>query len=109
MRCELIWQGQLSIHSHLEAFDQDNREMQMKLVSQTINEDPTSIRIFGGDFNSVPREAKLRHGYPDEPETDHRNDRTLEILLTTKQQAAAAVTFHRRPIYVSCFSPEPTA
>ncbi|MEE2902476.1 MAG: endonuclease/exonuclease/phosphatase family protein [Myxococcota bacterium] len=96
MRCELSWQGKkLSIlNTHLEAFDQENREIQMKLVSQAINEDPTSIHIFGGDFNSVPREAQLRHGYPDEPETDHRNDKTLEILLSTTQlaEAAAAVT-----------------
>jgi len=95
MRCELSWQGQnlMILNTHLEAFDQKNREMQMKLVSQTISEDSTAIQIFGGDFNSVPREAKLKHGYPDEPETDHRNDKTLEILLATTElkEAAAAV------------------
>ena len=93
MRCEVSWQGRtLSIfNTHLEAFDLTNREKQTELVTKILSETSEKPSILGGDFNTVPREAKNQHAYPDEPETDHRNDRTLQILMTNSdlQEAAA--------------------
>jgi len=80
--CDLeFWGKTVSIYNtHLEAFDISNREEQMQLAVSAIKKGKSQLRIFGGDFNTVSNDAKLRHNYPDEPETDHRNDKTLQIL-----------------------------
>ena len=62
---------------HLDAFHQDNRETQADLVTARIGEIRSNHVIIGGDLNTVPPEASLRHAYPDEPQTDHRDDTTL--------------------------------
>lgn len=80
--CDLQFEGKtVTIYNtHLEAFDLSNREQQMKAVVEIMKNDNAQHSIFGGDFNTVPAGAKKRHDYPDEPETDHRQDRTLQIL-----------------------------
>ena len=82
-KCELTW-GEKTVvvyNTHLEAFDRINREKQMQIVGERIKQQADGLTIFGGDFNTVPAEADTRHNYPDEPETDHRQDKTLELLV----------------------------
>jgi endonuclease/exonuclease/phosphatase family metal-dependent hydrolase len=79
-RCE-IRAGERTLvvyNTHLEAFDGDNRMEQAEHLKRVIA--PTPLTIFGGDFNTVPPESKVRGGYPDEPTSHHENDRTLETL-----------------------------
>ncbi|MCC7386239.1 MAG: endonuclease/exonuclease/phosphatase family protein [Deltaproteobacteria bacterium] len=70
----------LVINAHLEAFDRANREIQAEHLATRLRAAMMPALIFGGDLNSVVPEAPVRTGYPDEPETDHREDRTLTIF-----------------------------
>jgi endonuclease/exonuclease/phosphatase family metal-dependent hydrolase len=81
-KCELAFGDKVITlyNTHLEAFDVSNREGQSQIVADRIKEDGADLRIFGGDFNTVPADASLRHQYPDEPQTDHRADRTLKQI-----------------------------
>jgi endonuclease/exonuclease/phosphatase family metal-dependent hydrolase len=70
-----------ALHVHLEAFDPDNRQLQAGMVATRLCALAREGRlVFGGDLNTVPPSAPLRHHYPDEPRTDHRGDRTYSIL-----------------------------
>jgi len=70
--------------AHLEAFDAPNRRLQAGIVSSRLSallEKP--YLVFGGDLNTVPPGAKIAHGYPDEPDADHRHDPTYRIIHDT--------------------------
>ncbi|MDP6931760.1 MAG: endonuclease/exonuclease/phosphatase family protein, partial [Myxococcota bacterium] len=67
------------VNAHLEAFDVENRtEHARRTASLLQGTQPLSVLL--GDMNSVPPEASLRSDFPDEPETDMSEDRTLETL-----------------------------
>ncbi len=67
--------------THLEAFDLDNRRLQAGIVASRVAALARAPRlVFGGDLNTVPPSAAVRHGYPDEPHTDHRADPTYPII-----------------------------
>ena len=70
------------INNHLEAYDRTNREEQAKALAAGlgVSAGTGGVDIVAGDMNSVPPEAELRHGFPDEPGTDFRDDATMEIL-----------------------------
>ncbi|MBK8009922.1 MAG: endonuclease/exonuclease/phosphatase family protein [Deltaproteobacteria bacterium] len=67
-------------NAHLEAFDLGNRERQAVVLSERVRKESMGYTILGGDFNSVPPEATVRSGYPDEPETNHEADTTIATL-----------------------------
>ena len=75
----------LVFNIHLEAFDITSRESQAKKLVKILNELKNRYPIIvTGDFNSVPMGAKKKRGFSDEPETDYRNDKTLNILSKAK-------------------------
>lgn len=65
---------------HTEAFDQDNRVQHARRLAERIAAEITPHTVVGGDFNTVLPEASLRRGYPDEPDTSHVDDPTLELI-----------------------------
>ncbi len=64
---------------HLEAFDVPCRRAQARALATRLEAGPPRA-VAGGDLNAVPPEAPVRHGYPDEPGADHRDDDTLAVL-----------------------------
>jgi len=79
---------------HLEAFDQVNRELQAQqlhdLIAKAVTEDKAVLAL--GDFNAIPKGAKLRKAFEDEPWTDMTTDSTLEIIKTGTGLADALET-----------------
>ncbi|MEM7675653.1 MAG: endonuclease/exonuclease/phosphatase family protein [Myxococcota bacterium] len=71
-------------NAHLEAFDAANRLNQASRAREILDALGSNALIFGGDMNSVPPESPTKHDYPDEPQTDHRSDETVEVLRSTK-------------------------
>lgn len=71
------------INNHLEAFDKVNRQKQadalVKMVKKNISANKQMV-IVGGDMNTIPSEATLQYGYPDDKDADYRNDNTMPIL-----------------------------
>ncbi len=74
------------INNHLEAYDRTNREEQAKALAAGlgVSAGTGGVDVVAGDMNSVLPEAALRHGFPDEPGTDFRDDATMEILRGIK-------------------------
>jgi endonuclease/exonuclease/phosphatase family metal-dependent hydrolase len=68
------------INTHLEAFRRGTREAQAAHLASAVASVEEERLIFGGDLNSVPEEAALRRGYPDEPETTHDGERTVALF-----------------------------
>jgi len=66
---------------HLEAFHMPTREAQAARLVELVSRHRGPC-ILGGDFNSVPADAPLRAGYPDEPGTSHESDRTLGYIAS---------------------------
>lgn len=67
------------VNTHLEAFDPLNRQEQARVLADRVAKLEGPV-VFGGDLNSVPPEAGLRRGFPDEPETDLTEDATISIV-----------------------------
>jgi len=66
---------------HLEAFWQQNRETQARMLAERLaTGNPKARWVVGGDFNAVPAEAPRKRDFPDEPETDFTTDRTLQVV-----------------------------
>jgi endonuclease/exonuclease/phosphatase family metal-dependent hydrolase len=75
---QVVW----VINNHLEAYDQENRIQQANTLARMIHETNIFIGvvIVGGDMNTIPPEAAMRHSYPDRPNADHRGDTTMNVL-----------------------------
>ena len=67
------------INVHTEAFDRKNCDAHAERLAGLVRANPART-ILLGDFNTVPPEARLQHGFPDEPETDMREDRAIALL-----------------------------
>lgn len=67
------------VNAHLEAFHSANRQAHAAIGIETVGSD-TSRTLLLGDMNCTPPEAKLRQGFPDEPETDMSQDNTIDAL-----------------------------
>lgn len=65
---------------HTEAFDSENRIEHAKQLSSELSHTLTPLTILGGDLNSVLPEASVRADYPDEPNTSHQSDPTVELI-----------------------------
>ena len=87
------------LNMHLEAFDPANRFNQASRVRAVLDGLRAPHIVAGGDMNAVPPESPVRHGYPDEPQTDHRNDETIEVLRSAKtvSDTLPAATFTSTP------------
>jgi len=70
------------VNNHLDAYDRANREAQARALAAAVRDLRLSgaVDLMAGDMNAPPPEAALLHGFPDEPETDFRGDRTVAIL-----------------------------
>jgi endonuclease/exonuclease/phosphatase family metal-dependent hydrolase len=64
------------LNVHLEAWETAAREEQIKIINEYIKEIKQPV-ILGGDFNTVPPDATKWSGFPDEPEADYTNEKTL--------------------------------
>ncbi len=67
------------VNVHLEAYDIKTREEQARLLMKWVKLIPGPY-ILGGDFNSLPPEAKVRNGFPDDPTDDESLDTTMQIV-----------------------------
>lgn len=70
----------LLFNMHLEAFDPEARIRHARLIAERIANTMGPHTIVGGDLNSVLAEATLRANYPDEPDTSHKDDPTVEVI-----------------------------
>lgn len=64
------------INVHLDAFDKAAREKQIGVVENYVKDIDLPV-ILGGDFNTVPPDAKKQNGFPDSIHDDYQNERTL--------------------------------
>lgn len=67
------------VNAHLEAFHAENRQRHAETAVNTIGSQ-TERTLLVGDMNCTPPEARLRSGFPDEPETDMSEDNTIGML-----------------------------
>lgn len=97
------------VQTHLEAYDGTNRQLQAGILATRLAalvHEP--FLVFGGDLNTVPPDAPVRHGYPDEAHTDHRADSTYARVIATPglravvdppRLAADPAAFHTFPAH----------
>lgn len=81
------------LNAHLDDMDQETRENQAKRllnIYRSYKDDYPVLLV--GDFNSVPPDAPQKKDFPDEPETDFRNDRTIQFFLEEPGLKAADIT-----------------
>jgi endonuclease/exonuclease/phosphatase family metal-dependent hydrolase len=72
-----------AVNNHLEAWDKPNRVAQARALVGTLEglrREGATLLLFAGDLNTVPPEAKQKHGFVDSPRDDYRGDETLSIL-----------------------------
>ena len=67
-------------NTHLEAFDQPNRELQADRLARLLEDRPGSHTLLLGDFNALPPEATKKREFVDEPDQDFTLDRTIATL-----------------------------
>jgi endonuclease/exonuclease/phosphatase family metal-dependent hydrolase len=77
------------VNVHLEAFDRDTRMKQAQFLADRLSTMMSPMLILGGDMNSPPPEAEVKSGYPDEPETDHTGDTTIDTIRRIEGLRAA--------------------
>lgn len=94
------------INTHLEAFDQKNREENAGELNSLIvgAQREGSAVIAGGDFNAVPKEASLRKAFADEPQTDMTTDKTIEIVCKNTTLFDALSTYINKKDGAETFS-----
>lgn len=87
------------VNAHLEAFDGANRINQAYRAREVVDGLEMPHLVFGGDMNAVPPESPVRHGYPDEPEQDNRDDETIATLRGSRrvQDTLPVETFTSTP------------
>ncbi len=71
-------------NTHLDAFSLQNRLEHISYLEEYLPQNWSKLSMFGGDFNTVPPEAKQRKDYKDEPETDHASDPSLTRIRNIK-------------------------
>lgn len=62
---------------HLEAWELESREMQIKITNDYINE-VNMPTILAGDFNTVLADAPKKSGFEDDPDVDYTKETTLQ-------------------------------
>jgi endonuclease/exonuclease/phosphatase family metal-dependent hydrolase len=80
---------------HLEAFGNENRMEQARVLVDLFGHTNTGRDLLLGDFNSVPPEAAKKSGFSDEPETDFTGDDTIATVRaqTGLSEVPAGPTF----------------
>lgn len=68
------------LNTHLEAFDQANRELQARTLVDLWQREQRPELLVLGDFNAPPSEAGRKTGFVDEPEMDFSEDRTIDTI-----------------------------
>lgn len=69
-----------TLNVHTEAFDRASCDEHAKILANLVQSGPLAHTLLLGDLNSVPPEARVRHGFQDEPLTDMRQDRAIATL-----------------------------
>lgn len=69
-------------HVHFEAFHKKTRQLQVKHILHTLDQQNTMPDILLGDFNAISPDLKQAH-FPDEPEVDYGDDMSLPLLFKT--------------------------
>ena len=64
---------------HLEAFDPDSRQAQARELVNLLRDLEGPVLV-AGDFNSIPPEARQKKGFAGDPESDYRQDHTIQII-----------------------------
>lgn len=74
------------INNHLEAYDIDNRIQQAYQLKDLVtnNNDQGPIAVLGGDFNTVPYNAKKKSHFADGTNDDYNGDTSLNIIMSIK-------------------------
>ncbi len=72
--------GVRTLNVHTEAFDRANCEEHARLLAAMARTAVLPYTILLGDLNTVPPEARVRHGFQDEPHTDMRQDQAIAAL-----------------------------
>lgn len=74
------------INNHLEAFDQEGRVQQAKILKSRCELDlkEKNLLLVGGDLNSIPQYASVKEGFPDYPKDRYTMDKTLSIMESIK-------------------------
>jgi len=73
------------LNVHLEAWEQEAREIQIKVINDYINEIHMP-GILAGDFNTVPPDAPKMLGFTDEPDMDFTHEKTLSWFFANAQE-----------------------
>lgn len=75
---------------HTEAFDRANCTTHAEILAGLVRAGDARRTLVLGDLNSVPPEAALKHAFPDEPQTDMRQDRAIDALRAVPDLVEAA-------------------
>lgn len=67
------------INNHFEAFDSPSRESEANALAAIVAGIEGRALIIGGDMNTVPPEASVKHGFSDD-DADYRGEHTISIL-----------------------------
>jgi endonuclease/exonuclease/phosphatase family metal-dependent hydrolase len=67
------------VNMHLEAYEEEARENQARLIPTWI-QDIKGPLVIGGDFNAIPSDASKRNNFADEPATFYLDDHTIDYL-----------------------------
>ncbi|MGE0615805.1 MAG: endonuclease/exonuclease/phosphatase family protein [Bacteriovoracia bacterium] len=70
-------------NNHFDAYDGENRESHARRLGQFAEEmrmNGARVLGFGGDLNTTPPEATVKHGFADYTRDDYRGDRAIETL-----------------------------
>lgn len=78
------------LNIHTEAFDLENRQKHAEQIFDYIEkymslkvDNSYNALIMAGDFNAIPPEASLRNNFPDEPDNDMTNDKSVALIRKT--------------------------
>lgn len=68
------------LNVHLEAFDPENRQVQVRILEDVLSSIESPHVVMVGDFNALPPGASRQHGFEDEPDADFRGDASMERI-----------------------------
>lgn len=92
VKIKIVGRDLIIFNVHLDAIDRETREGQAKRlldIYRSYKDDYPVLLI--GDFNSIPPDASRKKDFPDEPDTDFTNDRTIQFFLEDPGLKAADI------------------
>ena len=80
-----------AVNLHLEAFEEEAREKQARIVGNWVKDIKKSL-VVGGDFNAVPSNASKKNGFVDETNISYDDDHTIDYLMESIPNLAEAIS-----------------